>query len=174
MQSISIIVLCILSCITYGIVHDQVTARICVEYFTIGHPPVFATASPTLLGIGWGIIASWWVGLILGLPLALAARAGRWPKRNAGSLVKPLACLLLACALGALLAGLIGHQLAASGKVWLMEPLASLVPKARHVAFLTDLWAHDASYLLGFLGGFVLAVVVFVSRVRQVTYVSRL
>ena len=152
---------------TYGIVHDQVSARICVEYFTIGHPPVFATVSPTLLGIGWGINATWWVGLILGIPLALAARAGRWPKRNAASLVRPVVILLLVCALGALLAGAIGHQLAASGKVWLTEPLASQVPITRHVPFLSDLWAHSASYLLGFLGGLVLAMIVFVGRVRQ-------
>ena len=44
--------------------------------FTIGHPPVFATDDPTLLGLGWGVIASWWVGLLLGIPLALVARAG--------------------------------------------------------------------------------------------------
>lgn len=73
MQAIRIILLCICSAIFYGIVHDQITARICVEYFTIGHPPVFNTDSPTLLGFGWGVIATWWVGLILGLPLSLAA-----------------------------------------------------------------------------------------------------
>jgi len=167
MQFALIIGLCILSCATYGIGHDQITARICVEYFTIGHPPVFATTSPTLLGIGWGIIATWWVGLLLGIPLAIAGRAGRWPKRNAASLVRPVALLLFVCALGALLAGMIGHQLAAAGKVWLLEPLASQIPKERHVAFLTDLWAHGASYLLGFFGGLVLAVVVFAGRVRQ-------
>ena len=66
MQSILVILLCIGSAICYGIVHDQITARICVEYFIIGHPPVFGTDSPTLLGLGWGVIASWWVGLILG------------------------------------------------------------------------------------------------------------
>jgi hypothetical protein len=33
--------------VVYGIVHDQVTARVCVEYFTVGHPPVFQTNSDT-------------------------------------------------------------------------------------------------------------------------------
>ena len=52
MQWITIVLLSVLTCVTYGVVHDQITARICVEYFTIGHPPVFATDDPTLLGLG--------------------------------------------------------------------------------------------------------------------------
>jgi hypothetical protein len=83
MQWLAIVALSILACVAYGIMHDQVTARICVEYFTIGHPPVFGTESPTLLGIGWGIIATWWVGVILGVPLATAARIGGRPQRSA-------------------------------------------------------------------------------------------
>src|SRR3954465_1193790 len=91
-----IVLLSILAAVVYGIVHDQVTARICVEYFTVGHPPVFNTESPTLLGLGWGVIATWWVGLILGVPLAIAARAGRRPKRSAAGLV-PRILVLLGC-----------------------------------------------------------------------------
>jgi hypothetical protein len=37
-QAIAIILLSIASAVGYGIVHDQITARICIEYFTIGHP----------------------------------------------------------------------------------------------------------------------------------------
>lgn len=62
--------------VVYGILHDQVTARVCVEYFTIGHPSIFGTEDPTLLGIGWGILATWWAGPLLGVPPALAARWG--------------------------------------------------------------------------------------------------
>ena len=40
-ESLKIVVLCIVAAIVYGILHDQVTARVCVEYFTIGHPPIF-------------------------------------------------------------------------------------------------------------------------------------
>ncbi len=29
--------------IAYGIAHDQITVRICLEYFTIGHSKVFPT-----------------------------------------------------------------------------------------------------------------------------------
>jgi hypothetical protein len=58
-ESLKIILLCIVAAIVYGILHDQVTARVCVEYFTIGHPPIFHTDDPTLLALGWGVIATW-------------------------------------------------------------------------------------------------------------------
>src|SRR5215475_11603305 len=103
MQFVFIILLCILSAIVYGIFHDQITARICVEYFTIGHPPIFNTESPTLLGIGWGIVATWWVGLMLGFPLACAARLGCSRALTARELVKPIAMLLAVMGIAAFL-----------------------------------------------------------------------
>src|SRR5262249_9145692 len=144
--------------------HDQITARICVEYFTIGHPPVFGTDSPTLLGLGWGVLATWWIGLILGVPLAVAARAGHRPKRDARSLVRPLVRLMAVMVACALLAGMVGAILARRGLVFLVEPLASRIPTEKHVAFLADLWAHNASYLIGFAGGVVLIVQTWRSR----------
>src|SRR5881392_4146488 len=108
MQFLFIVALCVVAAITYGIVHDQVTARVCVEYFTIGHAPIFGTDDPTLLGLGWGVIATWWVGLLLGVPLAVAARAGSRPKRSLGSLVRPIIGLLAVMACCALIAGVAG------------------------------------------------------------------
>jgi hypothetical protein len=166
MPTLAIIALCIASAVIYGILHDQVTARVCVEYFTVGHPPVFGTESPTLLGIGWGIIATWWVGLLLGVPLAAAARAGSRPKRSARSLVRPILTLLAVMAACALVAGLTGFALGRQGAVVLLEPLASRVPSERHARFLADLWAHSASYLVGFVGGLVVIVRVWRSRGR--------
>src|SRR2546428_5874010 len=94
MESLKSILLRILAAVVYGILHDQVTARVCVEYFTIGHAPIFGTDDPTLLGLGWGVLATWWMGLLLGVPLAVAARAGSRPKRSVGSLLRPIAWLL--------------------------------------------------------------------------------
>src|SRR5215468_2192723 len=112
MQFVLIILLSVFSAIVYGIVHDQITARICVEYFTVGHPPIFNTKSPTLLGFGWGIVATWWVGVMLGFPLACAARLGSSRPLSANELVKPIAMLLGVMGVGAFLAGLIGFILA--------------------------------------------------------------
>ena len=158
MQYARIIALCIAAACVYGIVQDQVTARICVEYFTIGHPPIFATESPTLLGLGWGILATWWVGAILGVALALCARAGRAPKLAAADLLRPVGLLMVAIALLALVGGIVGYLLARSGAIGLYGPLDAGVPADRQVAFLADLWAHCAAYLAGFVGGIVLCV----------------
>lgn len=153
MESIKIVLLCIVSAVIYGILHDQVTARVCVEYFTIGHPPVFSTDSPTLLALGWGVIATWWVGLLLGVAVALASRLGSLPKYDATRLIRPVFCLLVVIGFASLAAGLTGYFVARAGGVWLVEPLRSQVPEFKHTAFLADLWAHLAAYGFGFLGG---------------------
>jgi hypothetical protein len=167
MEPAKIVLLSVVAAVVYGILHDQVTARVCVEYFTIGHPPVFSTQSPTLLGLGWGVIATWWVGLLLGIPLAVAARAGRRPPRPSRTLVRPIVVLLLVMGGGALVAGLVGYALGQAGAVVLLEPLRSRVPETRHARFLADLWAHLASYGIGFAGGLVVIALVWRSRGRR-------
>jgi hypothetical protein len=164
MQFLAIVALCVVAAITFGILHDQITARVCVEYFTIGHPPVFGTDDPTLLGIGWGVLATWWVGVMLGMPLAVAARFGKRPKRAAASLIRPLFVLMAASAACAFTAGTLGAILAFTGIIWLVEPMATAVPRDKHVAFLVDLWAHNASYLSGFIGGGILMLRVWLQR----------
>jgi hypothetical protein len=164
MESLKIILLSIAAAVVYGILHDQVTARICVEYFTIGHAPIFGTEDPTLLGIGWGILATWWVGLFLGAPLAVVARAGKRPKRVAASLVRPIVLLMVVSAGGAVVAGLLGWVLTSRGVVHLVGPMADSVPADRHVAFLVDGFAHTASYGFGFVGGLILMALVWRTR----------
>ena len=166
MERIRIVLLALFAAIAYGIIHDQVTARICIEYFTIGHPPLVPTTSPTLLALVWGFVATWWVGLPLGLLLAAAARAGTRPRLTAVELRRPMAILLAAMATSAVIAGALGGLLAARGSVWLVPPLDRLVPADRHVPFLIDLWAHSASYFVGILGGLTLVVWTWRSRAR--------
>jgi hypothetical protein len=74
LELIKVVALGLLGAIAYGVIHDQVTVRVCLEYFTIGHPPLIRSTSPTLLGLAWGVVATWWVGLPLGVMVALAAR----------------------------------------------------------------------------------------------------
>jgi hypothetical protein len=159
--------LSIAAAILYGIAHDSITTRICVEYFTIAHPPIFNhTENPTLLAFGWGILATWWVGLGLGVPLSLVARVGSRPKLGAGDLARSVVILVAAMLFISLLAGIVGHELAESGAVWLVGDFASRVPAEKHVAFLAVAWAHGAAYLAGFLGGLVLWIWTWVRRWR--------
>jgi hypothetical protein len=153
MRSLAIVVFCMAAAIVFGVLHDQITARVCVEYFTIGHLPIFGTNNPTLLGLGWGILATWWVGLLLGIPLALVARVGNRPKYSVKSLLRPVALLFAATLFSSLLGGLLGYMLATRGTLFLVGKLASEVPREKHPLFIADLWAHTTSYIVGFLGG---------------------
>lgn len=156
---------CILAAVVYGIIHDQITARICLEYFTVFHPPVFPTDSPMLLGIGWGIISTWWAGAIVGVLLVIAARAGSRQPIPASRLVPWIIRLMVVMAISALVFGVIGY-------FWAPTPrtIAMKVPVAMTRRFLGVWWAHNASYDSGFLGGIVLCAIIWLrrSRVSQV------
>lgn len=158
MPTLRIILLCTLAAILFGILHDQITARICVQYFTVAHPPIFNTDSPTLLGLGWGIIATWWVGAGLGLLLAAAARLGSSPKLAARDLARPITTLLLITSACAAIAGTIGYVLPASGSIRLVGWFAQNIPAPMHDRFLADAFAHTTSYCVGALGGIVVAI----------------
>jgi H+/Cl- antiporter ClcA len=166
MESLKIIGLSIVAAIVYGIVHDQITARICVEYFTIFHPPVFPTHSPTLLGIGWGIIATWWVGAVLGVLLALSARAGSRSQFEASDLVRPIFALLCVMALCALTAGLAGFLMSRAGRIEVPAGVGALLPLALRARFMADWYAHSASYASGFFGGLFLCGWIIWKRIR--------
>ena len=165
MQFLKIWLLCIIAAIVYGVVHDQVTARVCIEYFTIGHPPVFHTSSPTLLALGWGVIATWWMGAFLGLVVALCARYGSRPKMNAGDLMRPILILLLVMGISALCAGVIGYIFALRGDLSLHE-LGDLIGREKAVRFMADFCAHVTSYLVGFFGGLIVCGWTLARRIR--------
>jgi hypothetical protein len=165
MESLKIFLICIAAAILYGVAHDQFTARICVEYFTVFHPPIFATQSPTLLGIGWGIIATWWVGAVLGVLLAVSARAGPRPKLRAVTLIKPIGKLLLAMAACATISGLTGFMLGRNGFVAPPEWVISSLTPSAYANFMADWWAHSASYAVGFFGGIAMCIVQYRKRI---------
>jgi hypothetical protein len=150
-EALKIIALTIgLSCV-YGIIHDQITARVCIEYFTIGHvSPANIPWTPTVLGLYWGITATWWVGLILGIPLALCARVGPWPKRTARELLRPL-LLLLGITFACAMAGLVLARLTGFTALPYMLPMALNTDQAAR--FSADLVTHNISYGVGLFGG---------------------
>lgn len=162
MEFLKIIAGCILAAIVYGIVHDQITARICIQYFTVFHPPVFPTQSPTLLGIGWGILATWWVGAILGILLALAARLGSRRRFSAADLAPMIGALLLVMGICAATFGTIGYFTGT-----MPAAFSGMLPVEFHRRFLADWWAHTASYASGFMGGITLCAIVLLRRLRS-------
>lgn len=162
MQFVKIIGVCVLAAVAYGIVHDQITARVCVEYFTIFHPPIFGgTQSPTLLAFGWGVIATWWVGVLLGVPLALIACIGSRPPLTAADVLPMVRTLLLVMAICAAAAGVTGYFLG------VIPPwMGNMLPPERHRRFLANWWAHNASYASGFVGGVVIWILTYRRRLK--------
>ncbi len=166
MEFLKIWMLCIVAAVVYGIVHDQITARVCVEYFSVAHPMILPVTSATLLGLEWGILATWWVGCGLGVLLAASARVGSLPSLSARDVSHPIRLLLLSMACGALLAGVAGFLLTKAGLISLQGPLSEAVPRWKHARFMADAWAHLASYFIGCCGGLVLCVRAYARRRR--------
>lgn len=157
LEALKIVSFSILCAVAYGILHDLVTAHVSVEYFTIAHPPVFPTKDPLWLAIGWGVIATWWVGLILGTVLALFARVGSWPKLDLKSLKYLIAMLMIVSGALAIFSGLIGWALTQFFGSWTIGFWASEIEPGRHARFAFAAWAHSASYVVGGIGGVIVA-----------------
>lgn len=148
----------------YGQIHDQITARLCIEYFTVAHPPLVLSDSPTVQGLVWGVVATWWAGLIIGLPLAIVARSGDCTPWEAKRLVRPIMALMLFMACGATVSGMLGYYLSVSGRVPMDAGYADAVPVGQHTRFIAAAWTHNASYLLGFAGGMTLIAWTYIAR----------
>jgi hypothetical protein len=90
----------------YGILQDQVSARLCPEYFTAMHPPIPGLTDPTLLGIAWGFLGSWWGGALVGYISGMVDTSGtKHPPMPVRSLIKPMLVTVLVVAVVTALAG---------------------------------------------------------------------
>jgi len=153
MEYVRIVLLSIGCAIVYGIIHDQVTAHLCVEYFTIGHASLLGLTDPTALAFAWGVVATWWVGLQLGVLLALACRVGPRPRLDVRDVRAPIMTLMLCVGLTSAVAGVVGYALAHAGTTHISYIVAARVPTVKQVAFIADAWAHESAYNVGAIGG---------------------
>ena len=167
--TVAIVALCITAAVLFGVIHDQITARICLEYFTIGHPRIFASNSPTLHALYWGVAATWWVGLIAGGLLAVAARVGRWPKLTARDLWPLIVGLLVVMGIVAVVTAKFSRRLAQHYSLQnepIIKPGGDVSPGER-VDYVVVSFIHAASYNTAFVGTVVVAAIVVVWRWRK-------
>ncbi|MBE7212099.1 MAG: hypothetical protein INR65_13845 [Gluconacetobacter diazotrophicus] len=153
MNRLRIILLCVLAACGYGIAHDQITVRVCAEYLSVAHPPLFPTRSPTLLALCWGVAATWFVGLAFGAVLATVAHAGSLPPEPAARLRRPVLALLTVMGLSALAAGVAGYGLTRAGLLPVPVAVGRMVPDGKQARFMAVWFAHLTSYLVGIGGG---------------------
>jgi hypothetical protein len=117
-----------------------------------------------MYAIVWGVVATWWVGLPLGIILAYIARVGKYNKLKFKVLVRPL-IIFLGITFGiAMLAGLIGYLLSVNGHIFVSQRLREKIEVLRYHRFAFDAFAHSASYLIAFLGGLTLIALVLKRR----------
>jgi len=158
MENFKIVGLGVVASVAYGIVHDMITAHLCIEYFTYEHPMLVPTDSPVLLALVWGVVATWWVGAFLGLLLAAAARWGRYQPLTARELLPLVVRLFVFVGVCAFVAGASGYWISQLGEFhrYHFNPkwaTADQTPRYWAVAF-----AHTASYAVGGVGGVWLAI----------------
>jgi hypothetical protein len=152
-ERVQIILLSIVAACFYGVVHDQITARICIEYFTVAHPPLFHTTSPTLLALCWGVAATAGIGAILGVVLAWVSQSKGKDPSPVTQIGRSILLLLITMGASAFIAGMAGYQLSTRGLVSIPSPLAVVIPAHQHDYFMAVWFAHCTSYLIGLGGG---------------------
>jgi hypothetical protein len=153
-EYIKIVVLSILAACIYGIAHDLVTAHVCIEYFMPPfHPVIVPTDSPIALALIWGVIATWWVGLFLGILLAFVCRLGRRPKLTVKDVIRPIIVLLTCIYAASMLSGTIGYAAARMG--WITLPDGFVLEQHIHASLVFNFVAHNSAYLFGAIGGIV-------------------
>ena len=165
MEAAKIWLVAIVATVTYGIAHDLVTTRVSLEYFTIAHAGIIETQSPTLLAFGWGVMATWWAGVLFGAIIALTARFGTRSKFAIRDLARPGAVLLLGIGILSLLSGIAGYTAAGAGVISLSADFAADIPPGgAQQRFLAVAWAHTAAYGVGLVGATLLAAWIWLRR----------
>ena len=162
MESAKIILRCALAAIIYGIIHDQIATRICLDYFTVALPPIFGTSSPTFIGLAWGVVGSWWVGGILGCLIAFSARLATRGRLSAPQVVPFVTWLVAAMAACTLISGVIGYY-----KGIMPKQYFDVIPIPEQHRFVAVLWANNAAYLSGIFGSLAVCIIVIVKRIRS-------
>lgn len=162
-EVVKIVVGSVLIAIVYGIAHDMVTAHTEISYFTIFHPRISDSNSPVVMALMWGVIATWWIGAIIGVLLALCAQLGSKQSIPARYVLKSLtrATAVVFIIAMATLAAMLRF---CEGKTVEFQP----DPSDTSGRFLAVLITHNVSYFLSALVAVGMCVSILVRRSKPV------
>jgi hypothetical protein len=138
--------------VSYGVVHDQITAYLCIEYFSVAHPPIFPVSSPALLALCWGVVSTSGVGLLFGMLLAKSACDGDAPQIAVSKLGKQIASLLGIMSACAAISGFGAYFMDARRLIPFSAAWVESIPADICERFLAVWATHMASYVVGFSG----------------------
>jgi hypothetical protein len=148
----------------YAMLQDQISARLCPEYFTVLHPPIPGMTDPTLLGISWGFLGGWWGGILLGYAAGLTATLGSRPKLAPREVVRPLVVLVVGVAVVTGLCGASVWRHAEFLDISLNPGMAQLVPAERHHGLFVVACYYLVAYVSATIGGVVLCLWIWIER----------
>jgi len=149
----------------YAAIQDQVSARLCPEYFTHYHNPIPGVTDPTLTGIAWGFLGAWWGGALFGYAVGIAATVGKRKPLSLRELVKPMLVTVLGVAsVTALVCGAVAFYAEQLG-VSLDQYMAAPVPAERRRGLLVVCCYHLAAYVSAVIGSVICCV--WVARTRS-------
>jgi hypothetical protein len=94
MEFLKIVLASIVAAVIYGVLNDLVTAHLCIEFFKL-FPLDIQSSNPIVIAVVYGVLTTWWVGLILGMVVASAARIGNTPKLGVADVMRPIGILML-------------------------------------------------------------------------------
>lgn len=151
----------------YGMIQDQVSARLCPEYFTVLHHPIPGLTDPTLLGLAWGFLASAGGGIAMGYAAGLAATLGTQPPLTARELVRPLLLTVLAVGVATAVTGLAVAHVTGLFGVRLDPALDPHVPPDRRRGLVIVACYHVTAYAAAVVGSVALCVWVGCERARR-------
>lgn len=166
MKKAQVVIFSLLAAWVYGIVHDQITVRLAIEYFSVAHPPIFRTTNPTLLGFCWAIAATSGIGIALGSILALVSQSDGAAPVPLSEIRRSLLRLIGMMACASLLAGAVGFYLSRLQMISIASKFDDLIPIHKHDRFVAVWFMHLASYIAGFGGGALLCYRVWKERGR--------
>lgn len=148
----------------YGILQDQVSARLCPEYFTVLHNPIPGLTDPTLLGIAWGFLGAAGGGVAMGYAAGLAATHGKAPPLTTRDLIRPMLLLMAAVGIVTTITGVSAHRHAEMFNIRLDPALDAVIPLDRQRAAFVVSCYHLAAYASAILGSVVMCVWIVVKR----------
>jgi hypothetical protein len=143
MLALALVLIAIILASTFGALHNQVSYTISREYFTEFKFDQFNIINfPERLGASFvGIYATWWMGLVIGVPLSLLGLIHAAPPRMFAKTLVSFAiviCIAIICGtIGAMIGSISIVKTYLPEKVWRFEVAGFM---------------HNASYIGGAIG----------------------